>query len=390
MAVKKFSAIAAAGAIAGANTVLGVQGGTTDVQYTVANLATFFWASPTLVTPNIGVATGTSLALGGATLGANALAVTGTSLFNSALTLGAALTYGGVTLSNAATGTGAMVLATSPALVTPALGIATGTSLALGGATIGTDALGITGTVSISGNTAHASPITITRAGTTTTTASGALNNTTTGAVTVTSTTGWPSPGTLKTSGGNSTEFISYTVTDATTINATARGVYGSTAATHAGVVTISYATQINAASASTLPMQSFWSDGTQQINAGAVGGNSLFNGTNHNTGFFFSGGTPAVAVNGTQIALFNGSTNQFNGSLQLAASTGIPAAGSTAVRLTISSTTAFGVYVGSGAPTVAAAKGSLYLRSDGSGVADRAYIATDSAGAWTNLVTAL
>jgi hypothetical protein len=39
-----------------------------------------------------------------------------------------ALTYGGVTLSAAVTGTGAMVLATSPTLVTPVLGVATGTS----------------------------------------------------------------------------------------------------------------------------------------------------------------------------------------------------------------------------------------------------------------------
>ena len=43
----------------------------------------------------------------------------------------------------------------------------------------------------------------------------------------------------------------------------------------------------------------------------------------------------------------------------------------------------------GSGAPTLAAAKGSLYLRTDGSGVADRAYINTDGSTTWTNLTTA-
>ncbi|MGC8534853.1 MAG: hypothetical protein ACP5QR_04895, partial [Rhizomicrobium sp.] len=62
------------------------------------------------------------------------------------------MTYGGVTLANAVTGTGDMVLATSPTLTTPALGIATGTSLALGGATLGTNALAVTGTAIISGN----------------------------------------------------------------------------------------------------------------------------------------------------------------------------------------------------------------------------------------------
>jgi hypothetical protein len=67
-----------------------------------------FATSPALVTPALGVATGTSLALNGATLGANALAVTGTVLLNNALT------YGGVTLANSVTGTGSMVLSASP------------------------------------------------------------------------------------------------------------------------------------------------------------------------------------------------------------------------------------------------------------------------------------
>jgi hypothetical protein len=63
--------------------------------------------TPTLVTPALGAATGTSLALGGGT----ALATTNQ------------------------TGTGNLVLVTSPTLVTPALGVATATSIALGGGT---------------------------------------------------------------------------------------------------------------------------------------------------------------------------------------------------------------------------------------------------------------
>jgi hypothetical protein len=47
------------------------------------------------------------------------------------------------------------------------------------------------------------------------------------------------------------------------------------------------------------------------------------------------------------------------------------------------------GVYMGSGAPTIAAAKGSLYLRSDGSGTGDRAYINTNGSTTWTALTTA-
>jgi hypothetical protein len=47
------------------------------------------------------------------------------------------------------------------------------------------------------------------------------------------------------------------------------------------------------------------------------------------------------------------------------------------------------GVFMGSGAPTFAAGKGSLYLRSDGSSTSTRAYINTDGSTTWTNLVTA-
>jgi len=72
-------------------------------------------ASPTFTgVPILAAPTATSLALGGATIGLNALAVTGTSLFNSGSTFGGAITYGGVTLSNSVTGTGSMVLSAGP------------------------------------------------------------------------------------------------------------------------------------------------------------------------------------------------------------------------------------------------------------------------------------
>lgn len=52
-------------------------------------------------------------------------------------------------------------------------------------------------------------------------------------------------------------------------------------------------------------------------------------------------------------------------------------------------SSTAPALCHGSGAPTVAAPKGSLYLRTDGSSTSTRAYIATDSVGTWTAITTA-
>src|SRR3970282_895410 len=72
------------------------------------------------------------------------------------LRLGAALTYGGVTLSNAVTGTGNMVLSTSPTLVTPALGTpssvtltnATGLPISTGVSGLGTGVATFLGTPS--------------------------------------------------------------------------------------------------------------------------------------------------------------------------------------------------------------------------------------------------
>lgn len=76
------------------------------------------------------------------------------------------------------------------------------------------------------------------------------------------------------------------------------------------------------------------------------------------------------------------------NGVSSFSTGTAIPAGGSTSARVVVSSTAGFGLYFGSGAPTVTAAKGSLYLRSDGSTTNDRAYINTDGGTTWTPLTT--
>lgn len=72
-----------------------------------------------------------------------------------------------------------------------------------------------------------------------------------------------------------------------------------------------------------------------------------------------------------------------------VAPNTATPAGGSTAARLLFGTTAGFGVYYGSGAPTVSAAQGSLYLRSDGSGIANRLYVNTNGTTGWTNFVSA-
>jgi hypothetical protein len=76
------------------------------------------------------------------------------------------------------------------------------------------------------------------------------------------------------------------------------------------------------------------------------------------------------------------------NGGLMVADGTAIPAGGTASVGLMFSSTVNFGTFFGSGAPTLSAAKGSLYLRSDGSATNNRAYINTDGSTTWTPLTT--
>ena len=64
------------------------------------------------------------------------------------------------------------------------------------------------------------------------------------------------------------------------------------------------------------------------------------------------------------------------------------PAAGGMAAFL-MSSTAGLGIYVGSGAPTISAAQGSLYLRTDGSSTSTRLYVNTNGSTTWTNVTTA-
>ena len=68
-------------------------------------------------------------------------------------TTGAQINYLSGATGTTGTTTTNLVFSTSPVFVTPTLGVAAGTSLALGGATIGTNALAVTGTTIISGQT---------------------------------------------------------------------------------------------------------------------------------------------------------------------------------------------------------------------------------------------
>ena len=97
---------------------------------------------------------------------------------------------------------------------------------------------------------------------------------------------------------------------------------------------------------------------------------------------------TAAYINSGSSGALtIHAATVDVNGVASLATGTGATAGG--AVATSLGTAGVLGVYFGSGAPSVVAPKGSLYLRTDGSTTNDRAYIARDGAGTWTALTTA-
>ena len=98
-----------------------------------------------------------------------------------------------------------------------------------------------------------------------------------------------------------------------------------------------------------------------------------------------------AGTINGA--ALFVGSvattgTVAATGIITPISATTITASGVQAIKL--GSGTVPGIYVGSGSPNgvTTAAKGSIYIRSDGSGAADRAYVNSDAGTTWTAIVT--
>lgn len=116
--------------------------------------------------------------------------------------------------------------------------------------------------------------------------------------------------------------------------------------------------------------------------------GNMLFNPSNGQYTMGSTGTlnwTSGTEVNAIDVSLSRGAA----GTLTLNSGTATPAGGSTALRLVFGSTSGFGVYVGSGAPTVSAAQGSLYLRSDGSSTSTRLYVNTNGSTTWTSCTTA-
>lgn len=120
-----------------------------------------------------------------------------------------------------------------------------------------------------------------------------------------------------------------------------------------------------------------------------ACGGKLEFYGAaNGSTGGVFMIGQAGVIIgsSGTD----PGANNLLvNGVANIAGATATPAGGSNAARILLGTTANFGIYFGSGAPTVSAAAGSIYIRTDNAGANLRLYSNTTGSTTWAAITSA-
>ena len=122
--------------------------------------------------------------------------------------------------------------------------------------------------------------------------------------------------------------------------------------------------------------------DTVGNITGGNVLGGANVNATTH------TGTTVSVSGNITGGNVLSSAVVSAVGAATILSGTAVPPGGTVGAGYKFSSVANFGVFFGSGAPSLVAAKGSLYLRSDGSTTNDRMYVNTDGAATWTNVVT--
>jgi hypothetical protein len=98
------------------------------------------------------------------------------------------------------------------------------------------------------------------------------------------------------------------------------------------------------------------------------------------------TGTSGAVTLAG---AITASSTYSGVGAMTILNATAVPAGGTAGSGYKMSSTSNLGLFFGSGAPTLSAAQGSLYMRTDGSSTSTRLYVNTNGTTGWTNVTTA-
>jgi hypothetical protein len=119
----------------------------------------------------------------------------------------------------------------------------------------------------------------------------------------------------------------------------------------------------------------------TQTWNDGAV----TFRG--HKTNITSTASAAASMLEDWQVSSSTQANIRKDGRIAAVASTAHVAGGAQALQF--GTTTGFGIWSGSGAPTVSAGQGSLYLRSDGSSTSTRMYVNQNGSTTWTAVTTA-
>ena len=283
------------------------------------------------------------------------------------------------------TGSGALVFATSPSLVTPTLGVATATSV--NGVTMSVGSGATAGSIAIAGALGSNSSGTSNVGIGTSALASNSTgdDNTAVGLFALYTNTagnknvciGAGALGSNELSSENTA--IGYSalnngVPDSYCVAVGYEAGYGSSAQ---GITAVGYKAAYGAVT------------GFGNTMIGYAAGQSITSGANNT--LIGNGATASAAGVSNEITLGNTSVTV----LRTAAiptflnATAIPAGGTTGAGVKVSTTSNFGVFFGSGAPTLSAAKGSLYLRSDGSTTNDRMYVNTNGTTTWTAVTTA-
>jgi hypothetical protein len=120
----------------------------------------------------------------------------------------------------------------------------------------------------------------------------------------------------------------------------------------------------------------------TVSVTGNVTGGNLI-------TGAAISAASVSASANITGGNVLSGAVVSAVGAATILSGTAVPAGGTAGAGYKFSSTANLGVFFGSGAPTLSAAQGSLYLRTDGSSTSTRMYVNTNGSTTWTAVTTA-
>jgi len=120
----------------------------------------------------------------------------------------------------------------------------------------------------------------------------------------------------------------------------------------------------------------------------GNITGGNVLGGANVNA-VLHTGTTISVTANITGGNILSGAVVSAVGAATILSGTAIPVGGTAGAGYKMSSTANLGIFFGSGAPTLNAAQGSLYMRTDGSTTSTRLYVNTNGTNGWTSVTTA-